>query len=111
MAWLAKSISGWGQKPKTTVTPVHSAMDNVVSTGTGTASGSSSSPSGSSSASKMCSLMVATVLAATSGPAQLGVVVRGVRGVGSTVPDTGAPGSASGSPSPPPAYMRTAIRR
>ena len=50
------------------------------STGTGTASGRSSSPSGSSSASRICSLRVATVLAATSGPAQLGVAVEGRSG-------------------------------
>ena len=39
MAWLAKSISGWGQTPKSTVTPVHSAMATPPSTGTGAAGG------------------------------------------------------------------------
>ena len=41
VAWLAKSMSGCGHTPKSTVTPVHSAMARAPSAGTGTRSGAS----------------------------------------------------------------------
>ena len=79
MAWLAKSMSGWGHTPKSTVTPVHSAMARPLSAGTGTRSGAASSSLGLSSvvvgaatspASRICSLIVVTVPAAEAGVAQ-----------------------------------------
>ena len=36
VAWWAKSISGWGHTPKSTVTPVQIPMASALSAGTGT---------------------------------------------------------------------------
>ena len=46
VAWLAKSMSGCGHTPKSTVTPVHSAMARALRAGTGTAWAARPAPCG-----------------------------------------------------------------
>ena len=64
-------LSGCGHTPKSTVTPVQSAMARPLSAGTGTfsSSGSAAASSTTSSSSRICSLRVVTVLAAAAGVA------------------------------------------
>ena len=116
VAWLAKSISGCGHTPKSTVTPTHSAMARALSAGTGTASGVGDSVSGSSSSSRICSLSVVTATDVAAGVAHSSPPFVSPPSVLPPAMPPSTLGSAepttppSRSPSPP-ARMSTATRR